>query len=70
VIPLGARIIAVADAFAAMTADRPYRIRMSPEAALAELYRCAGTQFDPSLVEALSLVLEADREVEQRPEAV
>jgi diguanylate cyclase (GGDEF)-like protein len=69
-IPLGARIVSVADAFAAMTANRPYCIRMSPEAALAELCRCAGTQFDASAVDALVRVLEADMEVEQQPEAV
>jgi diguanylate cyclase (GGDEF)-like protein len=51
-IPLEARIIAVADSFSAMTADRPYRRRMSLEDACAELERCAGTQFDPRVVEA------------------
>ena len=49
-IPLEARIIAVADAFSAMTADRPYRQRMSLEEACAELERCAGSQFDPVVV--------------------
>ena len=49
-IPVEARIIAVADAFSAMTADRPYRGRMSLEEACAELERCAGTQFDPVVV--------------------
>jgi diguanylate cyclase (GGDEF)-like protein len=49
-IPLDARIIAVADAFSAMTADRPYRRRMSLDEACAELERCAGTQFDPVVV--------------------
>lgn len=52
-IPLGARIIAVAVAYAAMTSQRPYRTAMSPEEALAELRRCAHTQFDPGVVEAL-----------------
>jgi HD-GYP domain-containing protein (c-di-GMP phosphodiesterase class II) len=65
-IPIGARIVAVADAFAAMTADRQYRVRMSGDAAVVELRRCAGTQFDESLVEALVRVLEADMEVERR----
>jgi len=51
-IPLGARIVAVADAFDAMTSPRPYAIPRTPEAALAELRRCAGTQFDPAVVEA------------------
>ena len=49
-IPMEARIIAVADAFSAMTADRPYRRRMSLDEACAELERCAGTQFDPVVV--------------------
>jgi putative nucleotidyltransferase with HDIG domain len=49
-IPLEARIIAVADSFSAMTADRPYRRRLSAVEARAELRRCAGTQFDPRLV--------------------
>lgn len=51
-IPLEARILAVADAFDAMVSDRPYRNALSPEAALAELDRCSGTQFDPVLAEA------------------
>jgi diguanylate cyclase (GGDEF)-like protein len=49
-IPLASRVIGVADAFSAMTSDRPYRGRMSLEAACAELERCAGTQFDPEVV--------------------
>lgn len=53
-IPIGARIIAVAVAFAAMTAPRPYRAAGSAEDALAELRRCAGAQFDPGVVEALA----------------
>ncbi|MEL7567768.1 MAG: HD-GYP domain-containing protein [Dehalobacterium sp.] len=51
-IPLGARIIAVADSFDAMTTDRPYRKGMGTEAALLELERCKGTQFDPLVVAA------------------
>lgn len=51
-IPLGARIIAVADAYDAMTSDRPYRKAMKKEDAVAELKRCAGGQFDPEVVEA------------------
>jgi diguanylate cyclase (GGDEF)-like protein len=53
-IPIGARIIAVCDAFAAMTSNRPYREATTVEAALAELARCAGSQFDPAVVQAFS----------------
>jgi HD-GYP domain-containing protein (c-di-GMP phosphodiesterase class II) len=56
-IPLGARIIFVADAFDAMTSDRLYRRRRSRNEALAEIVRCAGTQFDPSVVRALEAEL-------------
>ncbi|MDA8085465.1 MAG: GAF domain-containing protein [Nitrospiraceae bacterium] len=52
VIPLPARIIAVADTFDAMTTDRPYRKGLSAGQAIAELKRCSGTQFDPSVVAA------------------
>jgi two-component system, cell cycle response regulator len=52
-IPLGARIFAVADTFDAMTNDRPYRAALSWEEALAELERCAGSQFDPAVVAAM-----------------
>jgi HD-GYP domain-containing protein (c-di-GMP phosphodiesterase class II) len=52
-IPLGARIIAVCDAFDAMVADRPYRKARSVADAVAELRRCAGTQFDPQVVEII-----------------
>ena len=51
-IPLGARVIAVCDAFDAMIAPRPYRPRVSPEQAIEELRRCAGAQFDPCVVDA------------------
>jgi diguanylate cyclase (GGDEF)-like protein/PAS domain S-box-containing protein len=51
-IPLGSRIVFVCDAFDAMIADRPYGTAMSIDAALAELAECAGTQFDPAVVEA------------------
>jgi diguanylate cyclase (GGDEF)-like protein len=51
-IPLGARILFVADAYDAMTTDRVYRGRLSHDRAIAELERCAGTQFDPEVVAA------------------
>jgi two-component system cell cycle response regulator len=51
-IPLGARIVAVCDAFDAMTMSRPYRDAMGIEDALAEIRACAGTQFDPTVVDA------------------
>jgi HD-GYP domain-containing protein (c-di-GMP phosphodiesterase class II) len=51
-IPLEARILAVVDAYEAMTADRPYRRGMSADAAREELLRCSGSQFDPVVVEA------------------
>ena len=51
-IPLEARVLAVADAFDAMTSDRPYRRALPVGHALAELFRCAGSQFDPAVVNA------------------
>lgn len=51
-IPLGSRIISVADAFDAMTSDRPYRKAMTFEEAGEELKKCAGSQFDPEVVKA------------------
>ncbi len=51
-IPLGARILAVADSFDAMTSDRPYRSSMPVKKAVSEIVRCAGTQFDPDVVKA------------------
>jgi len=59
-IPLGARIVAVADAFEVMTSHRPYQTPRTPAQALEELRRCAGTQFDPFLVERFCTSLEAD----------
>jgi len=51
-IPLGARILAVADAYDAMTSDRPYRQALSRDEAIAELKRCSNEQFDPKIVGA------------------
>ncbi len=49
-IPLGARVVAIVDAFDTMTSDRNYQQQCTPSEALEELYRCAGTQFDAQLV--------------------
>jgi len=57
-IPLEARILAVADAYEAMVADRPYRTGLAPETARAELEQCAGSQFDPEVVAAFLRVLD------------
>ena len=51
-IPLGSRILFVADAYDAMTTDRVYRSKLSHDRAISELERCAGTQFDPEIVSA------------------
>ena len=52
IIPLGARIITIADSYDTITSDRSYKKGRTAEQALSELERCAGTQFDPALVEA------------------
>jgi len=58
-IPIGARILSVVDAFAAMTAHRPYRSRsLTKEEAVQELHKNVGTQFDPEVVEVFSLVVD------------
>ncbi|MFH1311880.1 MAG: HD domain-containing phosphohydrolase, partial [Candidatus Eisenbacteria bacterium] len=56
-IPIGARILAVVDAYSSMTSDRPYRSAMSVHGALEELRHCSGTQFDPRVVESLTEIL-------------
>jgi diguanylate cyclase (GGDEF)-like protein/PAS domain S-box-containing protein len=58
-IPAASRIVFACDAFHAMTSERPYSRAMSTDAALAELGRCAGTQFDPVVVESLQLEVAA-----------
>lgn len=65
-IPLGARVVSVCDAYEAMTSDRPYRSASSPEEAVAELGRCACSQFDPRVVEAFRAAL---RSAETAPPA-
>jgi diguanylate cyclase (GGDEF)-like protein/PAS domain S-box-containing protein len=57
-IPLASRIIAVCDAYDAMVSERPYKDRIDPHDARAELRRCAGRQFDPDVVEVFCAVLE------------
>jgi len=58
-IPLGARILAVVDAYDAMTTDRPYRKALAQEEAVAELKRGSGTQFDPQIAEEFIAVLQS-----------
>ena len=58
-IPLGARIVAICDAFHAMTSGRPYRDAVPAGVAVAELRRCAGGQFDPEIVEAFCRMVPA-----------
>jgi HD-GYP domain-containing protein (c-di-GMP phosphodiesterase class II) len=65
-IPLEARLFAVVDSYDAMTSDRPYRKAMSHEEAMAEIKRNAGTQFDPSVVEAMTRVMAHGNPAEQR----
>lgn len=59
-IPLVSRIVCACGAFSAMTTDRPYRAAMPVGEAVAELRRCAGTQFDPRVVEAVAAVAGAE----------
>jgi len=68
-IPIEARILSIADAYDAMTSPRPYRAQFTLEDALLELRRCAGTQFDPDLVEIFCSMMQPhllkDREQKQ-----
>jgi diguanylate cyclase (GGDEF)-like protein/putative nucleotidyltransferase with HDIG domain len=68
-IPLLARIIALADAYDAMTSERTYRSALPTDDALEELKRCAGTQFDPELVDLFIDALENHQAGVQQPEA-
>ncbi|MFP4258054.1 MAG: HD domain-containing phosphohydrolase [Desulfovermiculus sp.] len=56
-IPIECRILAIADAFEAMTHERPYKAAMTQEEAIQELWRCSGTQFDPGLVQTFVRVI-------------
>jgi response regulator RpfG family c-di-GMP phosphodiesterase len=60
-IPLVGRVVAIADAYDAMTSDRAYRRRLPHEVAIGEIERCAGTQFDPELADAFVRFIEAWR---------
>jgi HD-GYP domain-containing protein (c-di-GMP phosphodiesterase class II) len=66
-IPVEARLLAIADAFDAMTSPRPYRLPLDPDHALAEIGCCAGTQFDPRIAELFLQVWVEQAEV--RPAA-
>jgi putative two-component system response regulator len=66
-IPIGARIVAVVDAYDAMTHDRPYRTALSEEAAREELVANRGTQFDPQLVDLMLEILDGRRDVPRVP---
>lgn len=59
-IPLGARILAVIDAYVGMTSDRPYRRALAPDAALLELEGGAGSHFDPQVVEVFVRLVRAN----------
>jgi HD-GYP domain-containing protein (c-di-GMP phosphodiesterase class II)/MFS family permease len=67
-IPLASRIVAIADAYHALTSDRVYRSRRDREAALAELERCSGAQFDPLLVRVLRTLVGRGVQVRRAPE--
>jgi HD-GYP domain-containing protein (c-di-GMP phosphodiesterase class II) len=69
-IPEAARVLSVADAFDAMTSIRPYRAPLAPDAALAELERCSGSQFDPLMARTFADAWDAgDLPVAARPPA-
>jgi putative nucleotidyltransferase with HDIG domain len=59
-IPVEARLLAIADAFDAMTSQRPYRATLEPRQALDELATCAGSQFDPRLTWVFAELFESD----------
>lgn len=59
-IPLGSRILAIADAFDAMTTERPYRRALTLSEAVEEIRRCSGSQFDPNLVEVMVSIIQEE----------
>lgn len=67
-IPLGARILKIVDSLAAMTGERPYRKKLSPEEIIRELYQGAGKQFDPFLVLQIFLVIEKNQVLDVSPD--
>ncbi|MCB4791377.1 MAG: GAF domain-containing protein [Elusimicrobia bacterium] len=70
-IPLGARIVAVIDAYDAITSDRPYRKALSRDVAIEELNRGAGVQFDPKVVKAfLDILLGEEQEARQKDKII
>ncbi|MFC1942928.1 diguanylate cyclase, partial [Chloroflexota bacterium] len=69
-IPLDARILSVADAFDAMTSQRPYRKKLGFGEALEELKRCSGTQFDPAIVETFVRLSEESGLLSKSPEEI
>jgi HD-GYP domain-containing protein (c-di-GMP phosphodiesterase class II) len=69
-IPIGARVLAVIDAYSSMVSDRPYRTAMDVDEAIEELRRCSGTQFDPEVVKRFIDVVNRNRASEPTEEHV
>jgi HD-GYP domain-containing protein (c-di-GMP phosphodiesterase class II) len=68
-IPVECRVLAIANAYMAMINERPHQRAMSRAEALQELWRCAGTQFDPALVQAFVRIISREAENEELGEA-
>ena len=64
-IPLGARVMAVADAYDAMTSERPYRAALSHNFTVKEIVKCSGTQFDPGIVDVFLEIQESFNDIKQ-----
>ncbi|NVO00663.1 MAG: DUF4388 domain-containing protein [Geobacteraceae bacterium] len=69
-IPLGSRIIAIADSYVAMTTDRPYRTALTIESAIEEITRKAGTQFDPEVAEIFLAILQQKKQMKEGPRQI